>query len=497
MSRERLDSWKEIAAYLERGARTVQRWEREEGLPVHRLQHGTLGSVYAYREELDRWWAERSAGGAPRPEAAPEASVAVLPFVDMSRERDQAYFCEGMAEEITNALSRVEGLRVASRTSAFRFRPGSADSHEISRRLHVRTLLEGSVRKSGESLRIAVQLGDAQTGYQLWAVRYDREMRDIFAVQDEIARAVVGALRVALTPPQAARMWRPGTREARAYDCYLRGRKLYEQFAAREVEQAIELFTRAIELDPAYPQAHAGLADCWSYLFLYRERSGTSRASAERASLRAVTLDPESAQAQASLGLALSLSGRQEEAERAFQAAVRLDPGLFEAHYFYARHAFASGQADKALQLYQEAMRVRPEDYQAPLLAAQIYDDCGRRDEGAVARRLGIERARRQLEVDPEDARALYMAANGLAALGDRGQAQRFAERASELRPEDAMVLYNVACVFSLLGLEEPALDCLEKAVESGLRQKGWYEHDSNLDRLRSHPRFQRLLQTL
>jgi TolB-like protein/Flp pilus assembly protein TadD len=494
---ERFDSWKEIAAYLKRGARTVQRWEREEGLPVHRLVHGKLGSVYAYRAELDRWWAQRSADLAPQ-EAGAEPSVAVLPFADMSRERDQAYFCEGIAEEIRNALSRVEGLRVASRTSAFFSRAGgAADTREISRRLHVRTLLEGSVRQAGDCVRIAVQLSDAHTGYQLWAEQYDRQTRDIFAVQEEIARAVVSALRLALTPPQAARMWRPGTREVRAYDCYLRGRKFYEQFATQDVETAIQFFSRAVEIDPAYPQAHAGLADCWSYLYLYHDRSEANRASAESASLRAVTLDPESAQAQASRGLALSLSGRHEEAERAFEAAVRLDPGLFEAHYFYARHAFVCGQAQKALRLYEEAMRVRPEDYQAPLLAAQIYDDLQRTEEGAAARRIGIERARRHLEIDTDDARALYMAANGMAALGEPDQAREWAQRACALRPHDGMVLYNVACVFSLLGLPEPALDSLERAVRSGLRQRGWYEHDSNLDPLRSHQRFQVLLREL
>jgi adenylate cyclase len=322
-------------------------------------------------------------------------------------------------------------------------------------------------------------------------------MRDIFAVQDEIARAVVGALRLALTPPQVARMWRPGTREVRAYDCYLRGRRFYEQYGTREVESAIQLFARAVELDPAYPQAYAGLADCWSYLFLYRDRSETNRGNAERASLQAVTLDPESAQAQASRGLALSLSGRDQEAERAFEAAVRLDSGLFEAHYFYARHAFASGQAETALRLYEEAMRVRPEDYQAPLLVAQIYDDRGRAADGAAVRRLGVERARRHLELDPDDARALYMAANGMAALGDREQARDWAERARAARPDDGVVLYNVACVFALLGLQEPALACLERAVRSGLRQKGWCEHDSNLDSLRSHQRFQELLREL
>ncbi len=497
---ERFDSWKEIAAYLKRGTRTVQRWEREEGLPVHRLVHGKLGSVYAYRAELDRWWTQRSADLAPQAgqETEAEHSVAVLPFADMSRERDQAYFCEGIAEEIRNALSHVEGLRVAARTSPLVSRAGATvDSREISRRLHVRNLLEGSVRKAGDRVRIAVQLSDAHTGYQLWAAQYDHETRDIFAVQDEIARAVVAAFRLVLTPPQAARLWRPGTRDVRAYDCYLRGRKAYEQFATRDVEAAAQLFARAIEIDPAYPQAHAGLADCWSYLFLYHERSEANRVNAEQASLRAVTLDPESAQAQASRGLALSLSGRDQEAERAFETAVRLDPSLFEAHYFYARHAFASGQAQKALRLFEEAMRVRPDDPQAPLLAAQILDDCQRGEDAADLRRIGIARARRRLELDPADARALYMAANGMAALGQRDEAREWAQRACALRPDDGMVHYNVACVFALLGLVEPALDSLERAVHCGLRQRGWYEHDSNLDPLRSHQRFQELLRQL
>ena len=248
---------------------------------------------------------------------------------------------------------------------------------------------------------------------------------------------------------------------------------------------------------PVYPQAHAGLADCWSYLYLYRERSESNRDNAERASLQAVTLDPESAQAQASRGLALSISGRNGEAERAFEEAIRLDPSLFEAHYFYARHAFATGEAAKALRLYEEAMRARPEDYQSPLLAAQIYDDDARPGEAAAARRLGVERATRRLELEPDDVRALYMAANGLAALGESDRAREWAQRARALRPDDGMVLYNVACVLALLGLVEDALECLDEAVRNGLRQRGWYEHDSNLDPLRSHQRFQKLLQEL
>ena len=207
----RLDSWKEIAAYLRRGARTVQRWEREEELPVHRLQHGKLGSVYAYPAELDAWFASRGAAleAEPAPAAPDTPSVAVLPFTDLSPQADQAYFCDGIAEEIIHALSGVAGLRTASRTSSFRFRGPGVDSRAAARELGVRSLLDGSVRKSGDRLRVAVQLIDAETGFPLWAERYDRTLNDVFAVQDEIAESVVRALQVTLTPREERALQTP------------------------------------------------------------------------------------------------------------------------------------------------------------------------------------------------------------------------------------------------------------------------------------------------
>jgi len=189
---DRLDSWKEVAAYLKRGARTVQRWEREKGLPVHRLRPDRLGSVFAFKSELDAWWSSHAAALELSP------SVAVLPFADMSPKNDQAYFCDGLAEEIIHALSRAGNLQVASRTSSFQFRAPDVDSREIGRRLGVATLLEGSVRKWGVQVRVAVQLVDAENGFPLWSGRYDRKVRDILAVQEELARNIAGALEDAM-----------------------------------------------------------------------------------------------------------------------------------------------------------------------------------------------------------------------------------------------------------------------------------------------------------
>lgn len=495
---DRLDSWKEIAAYLRRGARTLQRWEREQGLPVHRLRHEQGGTIFAYKSELDAWMARQTTLNHSPERADEEAgpSIAVLPFADISREKDQEYFCEGMAEEITNALSRINGLRVASRTSAFQFR-SAGDSREIGRRLRVSTLLEGSVRKAEDRLRISVQLTDVDSGYQLWASRYDREMSDVFAIQEEIAQNIVDTLKLTLTAEESGALQKTPTRDARAYDCYLRGRKFYFLFSRRDIQFAIQVFTRATEIDPKFALAYAGLADCWTYTYYNIERSDRARREGDLASLRAVELDPHSAQVQASRAQALSLLGRSEEADRAFEAAIHADPNLFEAHYFYARHAFAGGDLEKAVRLYEQAMRVRPEDYQSPLLVAQSYEVLGRPEEARAARERGIANAEAHLELNPDAARAVYMAANGLAALGENGRAYEWAQRALKMAPDEGMLLYNIGCIYCLLGKLDEAMDVLERAVKQGLTYKGWYVHDGNLDPLRGSPRFHKLIDSL
>jgi adenylate cyclase len=367
---------------------------------------------------------------------------------------------------------------------------------EVGRRLRVSVLLEGSVRKSGERLRIAVRLMSATSGHQLWSAVYDRDTADVFALQDEVARAVADALEITLGPKDKAVLRTPPTSSLQAYDCYLRGRKFYYGYGPREMEFALQLFTRAIGFDPDYALAYAGLADCWSYIYLYAERSETVRLQAEWAGQKAVELAPHSAQAHVSQAIALSL-GRSEDAAAAFETALRLDPGLFEAHYFYARYSFARGDREKAAASYEAAMRARPEDYQAPLLVAQTYDYLGMPDAANEARERGVMMAEQQLAFNPDDARALYMGANGLVALGRCHEGRRWAERALEIRPNDGMLLYNIGCVYSMLGCAKEAIACLQRAVCNGVREKGWFEHDDNLDPLRADPEFIALMQQL
>ena len=426
-----------------------------------------------------------------------DRSVAVLPFRDMSPDRDQDYLCEGIAEEIMIALGKVRGLRVVSRTSAFRFKSKEADVEEVGEKLGVSTLLNGSVRKSGDHLRISVELIDAADGFRMWSDRYDCDIKDVFAIQDEIARRVVEALQLTLSAGERDALKKTSTRDINAFEYYLRGRKFFYLYNKRGIAFARELFERAIAIDPAYARAYAGLADCHSYQYLYAGRDPVNLERAAEAASKAIRVDAELAEAYASLGTALSLSGRHPEAEEAFQTAIRIDSDLFEAHYFYARDSFSQGKLEQAIQEYEEASRARPEDYQSPLLVAQIYDDLGRHEEAAASRRRGVTIAEEHLNLNPDDVRALYMGANGLVALGEHEKGLDWAKRALALEPDDSMVIYNVACIYSLAGRAAEALDCIERAVDAGLTQRGWLEHDSNLDLIRKEPRFQALLKRL
>ncbi|HEY6110195.1 MAG TPA: protein kinase, partial [Gemmatimonadales bacterium] len=327
-------------------------------------------------------------------------SVAVLPFADMSPQRDQEYFCEGIAEELINALMRIDELRVASRTSAFAFRGKSEDIREIGRKLQVDHVLEGSVRKAGNRLRITAQLLKVADGYQLWSERYDRELEDVFAIQDEIAQNIARALRVVMTD-QAKAIVKPQTADVAAYDYYLRGRGFFHQWRKKSLLFARQMFTRAIEIDAGYALAYAGIADCCSSLYTWFDANETYREEAERTSLRALELDPALAEAHEARGVALTVAKRWDEARREFETAIKLSPKLFEAYYFYARLCFLQGNLEEAGRWFAEAARVRPEDYQALSLLGTIYADLGRAEDARTAFERSYQVVEKHVEMYP------------------------------------------------------------------------------------------------
>ncbi|HXT19995.1 MAG TPA: protein kinase, partial [Thermoanaerobaculia bacterium] len=354
---------------------------------------------------------------APRqtPAAAVEderPSVGVLPFADMSPGRDQDYFCDGMAEEILNALCCVPGLRVAARTSSFQFKNTALDVRMIGQRLGTTHMLEGSVRKAGDRLRITVQLVAVADGYHLWSERFDRELADVFAVQDEIAAKVAAALRVMLSEPLRKQQQAAATRNVAAYDFYLRGRQFFYQSRRRAMEFARQMFEQALALDPDYALAWAGLADCSTHTATWWGNDPAEVRRADEASRRAVELAPALPEARAARGQALAVAGDLAGAREEFAAALRLNPNLFEALFFGAFTAYGEGRLDDAAALYQRAEAARPEDFQSPLLVAQLYERMGRHDDALAAARRGIALARAHLDLHPDDSRAYYLAGN-------------------------------------------------------------------------------------
>ena len=424
-------------------------------------------------------------------------SVAVLAFSDISAAKDQTYFCDGISEEIINNLTRIKGLRVASRTSSFAFKGKTEDIRSIGRKLGVASVLEGSVRKDENQLRISAQLIKVEDGYHLWSERYDRELKDIFKIQDEIARSITATLKIALTPRESVALSKAPTTDLEAYDYYLRGKQFFYQYKNRGVEFALKMFKHAIELDSTYVRAYAGIADCCSFLFMHAGSKTMHQEEADRMSQRALDLDMDSAEAHASRGLACSLKKDFAEAEAEFEQAIQLDPTLFEAYYFYARICFEQGKLEKTIQLYEKSIEVNPQDYQAPLLVAQVHADLGDEENATMSRRRGVKAVEERLKLHPDDTRALYMGANGLVGLGEIEKGLEWAKQALTIDPNEPMVLYNAACVQSLAHRYDDALDSLERSVASGLMHKNWLIHDSNLDPLRRLPRYKKLIKKL
>ncbi len=429
---------------------------------------------------------------------ANEPRVAILPFADMSAEKDQDYFCEGTAEEIINALCAVSGLRVASRSASFQLKNRAVDSQEVGRLLNVQSFLEGSVRKSGDRLRITSQLINAADGFHLWSQTFERKVEDIFTIQEEIARHVVAALRVKLLPSDASRIKRHGTGDTAAYDLYLRGRQLLHKEKEAEQRAAVELFRRAIALDPTFAHAHAGLADVLARLLRQRQEiQGTTAADAIAAAERAIALAPELADAHVARGNALQLVADQVGAERAFERALALDPRHFEAHYWFGKFYAGRGHHEQAAQQYEAAYEIRPDDYRPITLALQEYQALKDTERGKSALRRSWHALERHLALDPHDSYAADHAAGVLMLLGRRDEANRLLERAIALRPDDYTTLYTAACTLSLGGEYERALEFLERAISTGRGNRDWILNDNDLAPLHAYPKFQQIVARL
>jgi adenylate cyclase len=424
-------------------------------------------------------------------------SIAVLPFVNMSGDPEQEYFSDGITEDIITDLSKVSGLFVVARNTAFTYKGKHVDVQEVAKRLGVNFILEGSVRKAGARVRVTGQLINGKDSGHVWADRFDRDLTDIFAIQDEITHAIVEQLKVKLLPQEKKSIGQTPTGNVEAYTYYLRGRQFFHRHSKSYYQLARRMFAKAVELDPAYARAYAGIADCDSFLFLHYSAPVEIKGIFET-SAKALALESSLAEAHASQALALSLEERYEEAMAEFEKAIALDPNSFEGHYFYARACFAQGKLERAAALFERAAEIKPDDYQSACLLVQIYRSLGRDGEKESAARRGIERAERELTLHPDNPRPAYLGATALVELGQNDRAKEWLARTLAIDPDDILTQYNAACIYSRLGEIDTAFDLLERLLpHPNPETKAWIKHDSDFDPLRDHPRYQKILELI
>ncbi len=421
-------------------------------------------------------------------------AIAVLPFAAPGGGEADAWLGAGLAESVADRLVGVGAVRVLPFASSVALTGGPQGSTDVGQRLGAAVVLAGTATRSGGRLRLTADLIDVAAHATRWSERFDRPASDVWAVEAEIARAVLRTLGVTVTDEEDRALGTAPTAVPGAYDAYLRGRWLARDLLRRQQESARALFTEAIAADAAFAAAHAALAVCHAILFQYWDSSDANVQAAEAASRRAVELAPDLAEARLARGLALAQAKRYDDADAELRAALERRPDGYDAPYFLARTARARGAMPDAAAWFERACALRPEDYSSLTLLASVYVSLGRIDDARAAQRRALDLAADHLERHPDDTRALYLGAVALSSTGDSAKARQWAKRAVAMEPDDSAVLYNVACVYSLLGLTDSAIDCLEQAVASGFGHWDWLVHDSDLDPLRAHPRFTALL---
>jgi non-specific serine/threonine protein kinase len=432
----------------------------------------------------------------PGEREAPGPSVAVLPFANLSADIENEYFADGMAEEIINALCKIDQLRVVARTSSFTFKGRNEDVRKIGADLGVGTVLEGSVRRAGKRLRIAAQLVKVSDGYHLWSERFDRDLEDVFAVQDEIAENIAAALRVVLGERERTAIRKMRTTNPEAHDYYLRGLAYLRTISDEGLSRAPDMFQRAVTIDPNYALAWAGLTEALAWIYDWKEHTLEVLQRLDAASRRAIEADPGLPEAHVARGHAIAHMGGGDNARRAFEEAIRLDPRCYEAYWFCGRSYMNEGHLGPAIPYFLKAAAVRPEDFQALILAGNCHRGLGQVEEERDLARRTLPVIDRHLALHANDERAVYFKATCYSSLGEQAKAIEWAELALRMR-EDSSTRYNVACLFANEGLRERALELLERNVDAGWGNRSWVEHDPDMNPLRDHPRFQALLERM
>jgi TolB-like protein/tetratricopeptide (TPR) repeat protein len=429
--------------------------------------------------------------GVPAGDHAIEAgAVAVLPFDNISPDPEADYFSDGLTDELIARLSLVSEIELVSRWASMQYKGRRQDIQAIGSELGARYIVGGSVRRFQDSVRITVQLVDVGTNRQLWGNTYKGKLDDIFDIQEQVAQQIVEALRLKLSFSEKVSLTKRQTLDAQAYDLYLRGQDYLYRLTKRSVEYAIQLFEKAIELDPRYAAAYAGCSSAYGQMYQWFSREEKYRAKAQELSFKALMYDSNLPEAYAAMGLSYFIWGKFEEAAASSRKAIELDPDDFIAYWTLGRIHFSSGEHEQALAQFQRVIDIKPGFYAAYADLAQTLECLKRLPEAEAAEQRLLELLPNYLLQNPDDARARIFYAATLAKLGRSEDAMREGTAALELSPGDPMMLYNCACLYTHLGELDRALDALERAVEGGYENFRWMQHDPDLDKLRHLPRF-------
>jgi adenylate cyclase len=421
--------------------------------------------------------------------------VCVLPFANMSGDPEQEYFSDGITEDVITDLSKISALWVAARNTAFTFKGKSVDVLQVAQQLKASHVLEGSVRKAGRRVRITAQLIDGATGGHVWAERYDRDLDDIFALQDQISQAIVGALKVKLLPEEKKAIEERGTTNPEAYKLYLMARHslMGNIGAARSSEVIIRLCQRATQIDPNYDRAWALMAWAQAQLRLMAGKAGDGGLAAAE---HALALNPRLAEAYAAKVRVLTAEAKFEEARSEIETALELDPESYEVNFAAARWCVATRNHRQAIAFFEKVAAETASDFYAAGMLPTCYlavDD----PEGArLASRRAAERCEKAVAIEPDNGSAMAFLVTALAVLGENERMHEWAERAVLLDPDNLNMRYNLACVLIGQAHEvEAGVDMLGFVLERCVADTvNWMQTDADLDPVRDHPRFQAMI---
>ncbi len=429
-----------------------------------------------------------------KPAEDEEKRIAVLPFENISPDKETDYFAEGLAEELIINLSRIKGVSVVARTSSMLFKDSRKDIKTIGRELRARYVMEGSVRRFKDDLRISAQLIDVERGTQLWGETYKGKLADVFDIQEQVSKEIVEALTVKLSPNEKVVLEKRSTVNADAFDLYLRGRDFLYRLSKHSVQFAIQLFQKATELDTRYAAAYAGLGEAYAILYAFYDRNSILLDKAIESGLKALMYDSTLSEAYAALALAYYNRKSLEEAFTAGQKAIELDPNNYAAYWTLGRIFHSTDRDREAIELFQKVIEINPDFYSAYMDIRTCYERLGDEQKLKESLQATMDTYVRYLSQHPDDARARILYAADLATAGRKEEAVAQGKMALELSPNDAMMWYNAACLYARLGEPDESVESLRKAMSAGYENFEWLRRDPDLDSLHDNPEFKELL---